>query len=160
MGDRLATIDMGRKLGAVPPFWVGELGPHLTQCGLDRGLPSYQVASWYIQAFGHNTHGRRKVGGGCCALFSVRGAGSPSNTMSLGPRPTSLPSGILIYPAVWPQQTWAENWGGSAPLGKESWVLGPHLTQCGQGRVLPPCQVSSWSIQPFSHNTPTLETDR
>jgi len=28
MGDRLATIDMGRKLGGVP-LW-GELGPHLT----------------------------------------------------------------------------------------------------------------------------------
>jgi len=29
----LATIDMGWKLGAVPPFWGGgELGPHLTQC--------------------------------------------------------------------------------------------------------------------------------
>jgi len=27
--------------------------------------------------------------------------------------------------------------------------LGPHLTQCGQGRGLPACQVSSWSVQPF-----------
>ena len=27
MGDHLATIDMGRKLGAVAPFWGGELGP-------------------------------------------------------------------------------------------------------------------------------------
>jgi len=37
MGDRLATIDMGRKLGGGlwPPFW-GELGPHLTQCGRDE----------------------------------------------------------------------------------------------------------------------------
>ena len=48
MGDRLATIDMGQKLGAVP---------------------------W--------------------------GAGSLSNTMSPGPRPTSVPSGILINPTVW-----------------------------------------------------------
>jgi len=31
------------------------------------------------------------------------GAGSPSNTMWPGPRPTSLPSGILINPTVWPQ---------------------------------------------------------
>jgi len=30
MGDRLATIDIGRKLGAVPPFWEGVLDPHLT----------------------------------------------------------------------------------------------------------------------------------
>jgi len=44
MGDRLATIDMGRELGAVP-LLGGELGPHVTQCGLGRGLPSYQVAS-------------------------------------------------------------------------------------------------------------------
>ena len=35
MGDRLATIDMGRKFG--------ELGLQLTQCGLGRGLPPYQV---------------------------------------------------------------------------------------------------------------------
>jgi len=34
------------------------------------------------------------------------GAGSPSNTMSLGLRSTSLPSGILIYPDVWPKPTW------------------------------------------------------
>ena len=40
------------------------------------------------------------------------GAGSTSNTMLPGPRPTYLPSGILIHPAVWPQQTWAENCGG------------------------------------------------
>ena len=30
--------------------------------------------------------------------------------------------------------------------------LGPHLTQCRLGRGLPPCQVPSWSIQPFGHN--------
>jgi len=28
-----------------------------------------------------------------------------------GPRPTSVPSGILIHPAIWPQQIWAKNWG-------------------------------------------------
>jgi len=31
--------------------------------------------------------------------------------MSPGLRPTSIPSGILINPAVWPQQTWDRNWG-------------------------------------------------
>jgi len=29
------------------------LSPHLTQWGVGRGLPSYQVASWRIQPFGH-----------------------------------------------------------------------------------------------------------
>jgi len=38
--------------------------------------------------------------------------------------------------------------------------LGAHLVQCGLGRGLPRRQVSSWSIQPFSHNTPSLQTDR
>ena len=39
MGDRLATIDMGRKVGAAVPLSVGELGPHVTQCRLGRGQP-------------------------------------------------------------------------------------------------------------------------
>ena len=39
------------------------------------------------------------------------GAGSPANTTSRGPRPTSVPSGILIHPAVWPQQTWSKSGG-------------------------------------------------
>jgi len=44
MGDRLAATDMGRKVGgAVVPLTVGELGPHLTQCRLSRGLPPRQV---------------------------------------------------------------------------------------------------------------------
>jgi len=46
-----------------------------------------------------------------------------------GPRPTSVPSGILIYPTVWPQQTWAKI-GGCAPFGGGE--LGRHLTQCGR----------------------------
>ena len=84
MGDRLATIDMGQKLGACPRlFWE---------------------RNW-----------------------------APSNTMSPGQRPTSVPSGILTHLAVWPQRTWAENGGGCAPLGE----LDLHLTQCGQGRGLP-----------------------
>ena len=57
MGDRLVTIDMGRKVdGAAVPLSVG-------------------------------------------------GAGSRSNIMRPGPRPTSIPSGILIYPSVCPQYT-------------------------------------------------------
>jgi len=42
--SRLATTDMGRKLGAVP-FLVGKVGYHLTQCDQGRGLPAYQVAT-------------------------------------------------------------------------------------------------------------------
>jgi len=45
---------------------------------------------------------------------------------------------------------------GAVPLWEGE--LGPHLTQCGQGRGLPACQVSSWSIQSFGHSTPTSQT--
>ena len=38
--------------------------------------------------------------------------------------------------------------------------LGPNLAQCTLGRGLPPYHVASWSIQPFGHNTPTLQTDK
>ena len=38
-------------------FGEGQLGPHLTKCRLGQGLPSYQVASWSIEPFGHNRYG-------------------------------------------------------------------------------------------------------
>jgi len=41
----------------------------------------------------------RKVG--AAVPLSVGGAGSPSDM-------SPVPSGILIHPGVWPQQTWAE----------------------------------------------------
>jgi len=56
-------------------------------------------------------------------------AGSPSSRMWSGPRPTSIPSGILIHAAVWPQDIGrnGSKIGGSAPFwGGE---LGPHLAQ-------------------------------
>ena len=37
-------MEMGRKLGLCP-FRGAELGPHLTQCRLGRGLSPYQLAS-------------------------------------------------------------------------------------------------------------------
>jgi len=92
--------------------------PHLTQCGQGRGLylptkrhldPSSRLAA---------RHMGQKLGD--CAPF-LGGAGSLSNTMWPGPRPSSLLSGILIYPAVSPQQAWAENWW-LYPFGEGSWV--------------------------------------
>ena len=40
-----------------------------------------------------------------CAPFLWGGAGSSSNTMWPGPRPTSIPSDFLIHKTVWPQYT-------------------------------------------------------
>jgi len=45
----------GPKRGKCCVPFVGGLGPHVTQCGLGRGLFPYQVASWSIQPFGHST---------------------------------------------------------------------------------------------------------
>jgi len=45
MGGRLATVDMGRKLGGCVPFFLGGLGPHLTQSRLGRGL--YRRTKWH-----------------------------------------------------------------------------------------------------------------
>ena len=53
--SRLATTDMGRKLGGCAPLGERELCPHQTQCGQGWGLPASQVSSWSIQPFGHNT---------------------------------------------------------------------------------------------------------
>jgi len=93
---------------------------------------------------GHYRH-RPKRKGGCYAPFT-RGAGSPANTMWPGPRSTSIPSGVFIHPAIWPQQTWAKNWG-----------LGPDLTQSCLGRCLPPSRRLAtmdmgqkfWGLCPF-----------
>ena len=49
---------------------------------------------------GHNTHGPKRGGG---AVPLSRSAGNPSNTMWPAQRSTSVPSGVFINPAVWPQ---------------------------------------------------------
>jgi len=107
MGDRLATIDIGQKLGkGLCPFWgTGWAGsPCNTMWHWPR--PTF-VASWLIQPFGHKL----------CHFFG--GAGSPSSTMWPVPRPTAILSGILIHPGIWPQQIWAENWE-LCPFGREA----------------------------------------
>jgi len=120
---------MGQKLGLCFPLFWGGGGNHLTQCRLGRCLPSYQVAFWSMQPFGHNRHGPK-----IRRLCPFGGAGSPSNTMCPGPRPTSRPSGILIQPAVWPQvhNRHGPKIGGLYLFGEGE--LGPHLTQCDRGR--------------------------
>ena len=92
----------GPKTGGYAPF-RGELRPHLTQRRLGRHLSPYQVASWSIQPFGHNRHGPR-IGWGLCPFFW----GSwvlIEHIKSPGTRPTSIPSGILVHPAVWLQRS-------------------------------------------------------
>ena len=73
--------------------------------------PGPRSSKWHLDPSSRlaTTDMGRKFGG--CAPLWRGAAGSPSNTMSPRPRPTSVPSGILIHPAVWPQQTLAEHWG-------------------------------------------------
>jgi len=65
MGNRLATVDMGRKLGGMSPFGGAE-SPSNTTSPESRPIPPYQVVYRCIQPFGHNRHGPR-IGG--CAPF-------------------------------------------------------------------------------------------
>jgi len=60
-----------------------------------------------------------------------------------------MPSATLIHPAVWPQQTRAENWGGgSTPFwGGEP---GPHLTQCCLSD-LPACLLPTAYLHAYFH---------
>jgi len=141
MGDR-GHNSHGPKRGELLCCFRGELELRLIQCGLGRGLLPYQVASSSIQPVGHNRH-RPKIGWGGCAFF-LGVAGSPSNTKSPGTRPTSIPSGILVHQAVWPQRTLAENWVLCPFRGGE---LGSHLTQCRVGRGY---LRTKWHLDPCS----------
>jgi len=87
-----------------------------------------------------------KWGGDYCAPF-WGGAGSPSKTMWPGPRSISVPSGILIHPAVRPLHR--PKIGGYTPFGRGA---GSPSNTMSTGTGLPPHQVVSWSIQPFGHN--------
>jgi len=91
------------------------MGPHLTQSPLSWGLPPYQVASWCMQPFGHNRNGP-KIGEGALPPFFVEVERGLHLTQSPELRPSSIPSGILIHAAIWPQQIWAENWVEAVPL--------------------------------------------
>jgi len=124
MGDRRHNRH-GPKRGGSP--FAGELGPRQIQCGVGRGLLLYQVASSSIQPFGHNRH-EPKTGG--CAPLRGRNCDPRLTQRRLG-RFTSVPSGIFIHPAVWPQQTSAKNCVGCALY---FWgELGPHRTQTRLG---------------------------
>jgi len=84
-----SPTDMGRKSGGggCAPFRGETAWSPTNTMSLGRGLPPHRVTSWSIQRFGHNRHWP-KIGG--CAPLG--GAVSPSNIMSSGPRPTSMPS--------------------------------------------------------------------
>ena len=121
----------------------------------------YLRTKWQLDPFSryysHNRHSGAAVPLCLCGGGTLQ---SICNTMWHGPTPTSVPSGILIHPAVWPQQIWAKNWGRLCPglWGRRSWVLIYH--NAARAELVPPCQISSLSTPPFGHSTSTLQTDR
>jgi len=88
---------MGPKLRAVP-LLGGELGSHLTQCGRGRGLPHAKFHLGPANRLSTIDNGPKSGGGLLCPLFWE--AGSPSNTVWPGPRPTSTPSFIFIHQVI------------------------------------------------------------
>ena len=115
MGDRLATIDMGRNWGLLCPF-RGGAGSRLTQCGFgQRGGAAVPLSWWeswvpicnlalaeaHLRTKWHldlpsrlaTTNMGRKLGGS-----TLLGNGSPFNTMSPGRR--GLPPYQVTSPSI------------------------------------------------------------
>jgi len=98
IGDRLAAIDMGRKRGHAMPLSGG--GSWVPMQHNVAWAEVYLRTKWHLDPSSRLTAtdmGRK--------LWAVPLWGDWINTMSPGPRPTSVPSGILIHPTVWPQYT-------------------------------------------------------
>ena len=113
MGDRLGTPDLGRNVAAaVPRFW-----------GIGEGRKPKQLLWTALPP--------APLGGG---------AGSSSNTMSSGPMSTSMPSGILIHPAVEATIDMGRKLGASPLLGRGA---GSPSNTMSLGLSLPPYQVAS-----------------
>jgi len=146
---------MGQKL-ALPPYGGEGLGRHLTKSTGLRPTSPCQVPTSSIQPFCHNKDGP-KIWGRAPSPFWTGGAWSPSNTVAWAE--ATPHTKCYLDPCSRLAATHGPKIGGGcAPLGQGE--LGPHLTQCGQRRNLPACQVSSWSVQPFGHSARTSQTDR
>ena len=96
---------------------------------------------------------------GLCTFFWVGELGPHLiQCHALGQRPTSLPSGVAIQPAIWPQQSnrYGPKIGGCVPLGEGE--LGFHLTVWPGTR--PICVPSLILIHPTVWPQYTNVTDR
>jgi len=105
---------------------------HPTEVFRPMYLKQVLSSSWDGPPFGHNRH---------------------------GPEPSSIfvPTGILIHLAVWPQKDMGRKLRGAVPIFRGQ--LDPQLYTMSPGpSPVPPCQVPTWSIQPFPKYTSV--TDR
>jgi len=96
--SRLATTDMGRKFGVLCHFLRGSWVPIQHNVAWAEAYPR---TKWHLDPCNRlaTIHGPKLEG--CCVPSPFWGrAGSPSNTMWPGPRPTSIPSGIVNHLAI------------------------------------------------------------
>ena len=111
--SRLATTDMGRKLGGAVPLIGGAGSPSNAMWPERRptSMPSFILIHptvWPQYTNVTDRTGQTK-------------ADSMGQTVSPNYQRNTKPELAITHPAVWPQQTWAENWGGCAPYWG-SWV--------------------------------------
>ena len=84
---------------------------------------------------GHNRHGPKREGGLLCPFRG--GAGSPSNTMWPGPRPTSVPSGVFMHPNMGQKL----GGGGGALCSGGSWVPVEHKVAWAEANLHTKCHL-------------------
>ena len=103
MGDR-GHNRHGPKKGAAVPLSRGGGAGSPSNTMIVAWAEVHFRTKWHLDPSSRlaTTDTGRKLG--APPPFGEEGAESPSNTMPLGLRPTSLPSGILIHPATWPQK--------------------------------------------------------
>ena len=95
--SRLATIEIGRKLGGGSAVFLGRgsCSPSNTVAWAEADLHT----KWHLNPSSHlaTADMGRKLG---AVPLRGGGAGSLSNTVWPGPRPTCIPSFILIHPTI------------------------------------------------------------
>ena len=131
MGDRLATTDMGRTVGAAVPLSEQELGGRLTNVAW---ADAYLHTNWHLDPSSRldKIDMGRKVGE-LMRQFR-REAGSPSNTMGRGLPPyqvTSYPSSLLATIDM------GRNVGAHVPLFSRGRAESQSIAQCRMDRGLP-----------------------
>ena len=107
------------------PLLGWQAGPHLSQCGLGPGL--YLCSKWHLDSSSRLATMGRQVGAAVPLFRRGSWVPYPTNTMSPIWAEAYVPSVILIHPAVWPQQTWAENRGAVQKIAK-NWPSAHHRT--------------------------------
>jgi len=103
-GPRPTSIPSGILIHPAAIQYIGQ------NCGCGSGVPTEHNVAWaevYLHTNGILIHPavwdghRPKIG----AVPFGDGSWAPCNAVWPGPRPTSMPSFILIHPIVWPQST-------------------------------------------------------